>query len=198
MNRIKTFSILLLAVVVFASCSNKVYVEKDSSANLASYRSFALVDVRNREGDTVSTAVKVSDLADRQIKKAITESLSNAGLTQNNRKPDVLVMYDVLQEKGLHQSSTPMYGSPFSRWYFNPYSHGWYSLYYPSQFAGYNTGSEYQDNDRTITISIIDANTNKTVWQGWTTNHSGSRRFTSAEIQSLVKSIFRKFNQARS
>ena len=196
MERIKTFSLLALAGILFAGCSNKVYVEKDRSANFSNYRSYALVDARSSEGDTTSRPARLSDLADREIKQAINEGMTGSGLTQNNRRPDVLVMYDVLQERGTHQTSYSNYGSPFSRWYFNPYSHGWYSVYYPSQFMGYNTG-EYQDNDRTITITIIDANTNKTVLQGWTTNHSGSRRFTSAEIQNSVRGIFRKFNLAK-
>ena len=198
MDWIKTFSLLALAGFVFAGCSNKVYVEKDRTANFSNYRSYAVVDARSSEGDTVSRPGKVSDLTDREFKQAVNESMLSSGLTQNNRRPDVLVMYDVLQERGTHQTSySSGYGSPFSSWYFNPYSHGWYSLYYPSQFMGYNSGGEYQDNDRTITISIIDANTNKTVLQGWTTNHSGSRRLTSGEIQSTVQSIFRKFNLAK-
>ncbi len=49
----------------------------------------------------------------------------------------------------------------------------------------------------TITISMIDAKTNKTIWQGWTTEEVNSRNLTSKEIQASVKNIFRKFDLAR-
>lgn len=196
MKWVKNFSLLALAGLVFAGCSNKVYVEKDKSVNLAVYKNYALVDTRANQGDSGGRSANISDLTDRQIKEALNAGLTSAGLNQSNRQPDLLVTYDVLQERGLHQTTNSVYGSPFSRWYFNPYSHGWYSLYYPSQFMGYNSGG-YQDNDETITISLIDANSNKTVWQGWTTNHTNSRRFTSKEIQSAVKNIFKKFDVAR-
>jgi hypothetical protein len=49
----------------------------------------------------------------------------------------------------------------------------------------------------TVTISMIDANTEKTVWQGWATDEVGSRNMTSKEIQSSVRAIFRKFDIAK-
>ncbi|MGB3165024.1 MAG: DUF4136 domain-containing protein, partial [Chitinophagaceae bacterium] len=49
----------------------------------------------------------------------------------------------------------------------------------------------------TVTISMIDAKTDKTVWQGWTTDEVNSRNLTSKEIQNSVKSIFRKFDVAK-
>lgn len=195
MKWIKIFGLLMLPVLVLTACSSKAYVQKDSSVNLAAYRSYAWVDTRNEQGDTVGRFSNISDLTDRQIKEAVNAGLSNAGLRQSNRDPDLLVAYDVLKEKGLHQTNNAAYGPSFNRWYYNPYSHGWYSLYYPSQLIGYNSAG-YQDNDETITISLIDVKSNKTVWQGWTTNHSNSRRLTSKEIQSSVRSIFRKFDVA--
>jgi hypothetical protein len=44
---------------------------------------------------------------------------------------------------------------------------------------------------------MIDAKTDKTVWQGWTTDEVNSRNLTSKEIQYAVKSIFRKFDVAK-
>jgi hypothetical protein len=44
---------------------------------------------------------------------------------------------------------------------------------------------------------MIDANTEKTVWQGWATDEVNSRNMTSKEIQSSIKAIFRKFDIAK-
>jgi hypothetical protein len=44
---------------------------------------------------------------------------------------------------------------------------------------------------------LIDTKTDKTIWQGWTTDEVNSRNLTSKEIQNGVKSIFRKFDIAK-
>jgi hypothetical protein len=44
---------------------------------------------------------------------------------------------------------------------------------------------------------MTDAKTDKMVWQGWTTDELRSRNLTSKEIQTSVKSIFRKFDVAK-
>jgi hypothetical protein len=49
----------------------------------------------------------------------------------------------------------------------------------------------------TVTISMIDADSEKTVWQGWATDEVGSRNMTSKEIQNSVRAIFRKFDIAK-
>jgi hypothetical protein len=49
----------------------------------------------------------------------------------------------------------------------------------------------------TVTVSMIDTRTDKTVWQGWTTDEVNSRNLTGKEIQSSVKAIFRKFDLAK-
>ena len=61
---------------------------------------------------------------------------------------------------------------------------------------GYDNDQQ-QVKEGTITIRLIDAKTDKTIWQGWTTDEVNSRNLTSKEIQNGVKSIFRKFDIAK-
>ena len=56
---------------------------------------------------------------------------------------------------------------------------------------------EINTREGTVTITMIDAATEKTVWQGWATDEVDSRRMTSKEIQNSVKAIFRKFDIAK-
>jgi hypothetical protein len=44
---------------------------------------------------------------------------------------------------------------------------------------------------------MIDTKTDKTVWQGWTTDEVNSKNLTSKEIQNSVRSIFKKFDLAK-
>ena len=69
-------------------------------------------------------------------------------------------------------------------------------VYYPSEFLGYDRG-EQAVKEGTVTISVIEAKTEKTIWQGWTTDEVNSRNLTSKEIQNAVKTIFKKFDVAK-
>jgi hypothetical protein len=45
---------------------------------------------------------------------------------------------------------------------------------------------------------MLDADTEKTVWQGWVTDEvANSRNLSSKEIQNSVRAIFRKFDIAK-
>ena len=77
-----------------------------------------------------------------------------------------------------------------------PMSRSYFNVYYPSQFMGYENYS-VPTQEGTVTVSMIDAKTDKTVWQGWPTDEIDSRRIKSKEVQAAVKSIFRKFDLAK-
>ena len=108
----------------------------------------------------------------------------------------MLLSYDVLVEKGIKGSNNPVYSRPYSRLVYNPYTRRYTTVYYPSQFLGYER-DEREIKEGTVTITMIDTRTDKTVWQGWTTDEVNSRNLTSREIQSAVRSIFKKFDVAK-
>jgi hypothetical protein len=60
---------------------------------------------------------------------------------------------------------------------------------------GYDRNS-YETKEGTITIKMVDAKRDKVIWQGWTTEEV-DRNITSNDIQSGVKTIFRKFDLAK-
>ncbi|AXY75895.1 DUF4136 domain-containing protein [Paraflavitalea soli] len=49
-------------------------------------------------------------------------------------------------------------------------------------------------NNSTLTVTMVDAKTDHTIWQGWTTVEVASRNVTQKDIQASVRSIFRKFD----
>ncbi len=186
---------MMLASFLLVSCAtSRAYVEKDESVNFSQYKSFAWVETKENMDDSVKTSV--SDLAERNIRTAVNTELAKAGWRENNSRPDILLTYDVLVEKGIQESNNPVYSQPYTRWFWNPYTRRWNSLYYPSQLMGYQV-EEREMREGTITISMVDARTNKTIWQGWTTDEVNSRNLTGKEIQTSVKSIFRKFDLAK-
>jgi Domain of unknown function (DUF4136) len=131
------------------------------------------------------------------MREAVSKELEkSAGWKESKKNPGVLLSYDVLVEKTVQQRSDPVYSRPFTRTYYNPYTRRFVNVYYPSQFRGYDN-YDVPSREGTVTITMIDANTEKTVWQGWTTDEVNSKNISSKEIQNSVRAIFKKFDIAK-
>ena len=130
-----------------------------------------------------------------KIRDAVNKELEKAGWRESKR-PDVLLSYDVLVERGIKESNSPVYSRPYSRVVYNPYTRRYSTIYYPSRFMGYER-DERSIREGTVTISMIDTRTDKIVWQGWTTDEVNSKNLTNKEIQNAVRSIFKKFDVAK-
>jgi hypothetical protein len=196
MRYLRFLSAVVVSGLLLAGCASTAHVEKDETANFSKYHSYAWVESSATEGDSSMNKVKVSDLTERRIREAVNAELAKSGWKESKNRPDVLLSYDVMVENNLKEESNPVYSEPTTRYVYNPYSRRWISIYYPSQFLGYDR-DQHHVKEGTVTVSVIDARTEKTVWQGWTTDEVNSRNLTSKEVQNAVKSIFRKFDVAK-
>lgn len=179
-----------VAVIVFllAGCASTTHIEKDDQADFSKYKTFAWTD---DEG-----SAKVNDLTERQIRQAVNKELAKSGWREAKNRPDILLSYDVLVERSTRESNSPVYSRPYSRLVYNPYTRRYTTIYYPSQFMGYDR-DERPVKEGTITITMTDARTDKTVWQGWTTDVVDSRHLTAREVDASVRAIFKKFDVAK-
>jgi hypothetical protein len=184
----KVWSGYAVFVFLLASCAPTAHIEKDDATNFSQYKTFAWIE-KGKAGKNDLTEQKVRQAVSRELEKT-------AGWKESKRNPDVLLSYDVLVEKSIKQQSDPVYSRSFTRTFYNPYSRRFINVYYPSQFMGYDDYS-VPVREGTVTITMTDANTEKPVWQGWTTDEVDGRHLTSKEIQSSVKAIFRKFDIAK-
>lgn len=181
-------------VFLLAGCASTAHFEKDESADFRSYKTFAWL---NKDGEGRNDRNRSNDLTEQRIKTAInTEMQKTAGWKEVKNRPDILLSYDVLVERATKEVNNPVYSRPFSRVVFNPYTRRYTTIYYPSQFMGYDRDQE-AIREGTVTITMIDARTDKTIWQGWTTDEVNSRNLTQKEIQYAVRSIFKKFDVAK-
>jgi hypothetical protein len=193
MRNLKLWSGCLGFVFLLASCASTAHIEKDDNTDFSKYKTFAWIE---KEGKN-NGRNKNNDLTEQKVRDAVNKELEKtAGWRESKNNPDILLSYDVLVERSVKQESEPVYSNPFARTFYNPYSRRLYRVYYPSRFVGYDN---YSVNTRegTVTISMIDANTEKTVWQGWATDEVNSRKMSSKEIQGSVRAIFRKFDIAK-
>lgn len=181
-------------VFLLASCGTTAHIEKDDNADFSRYKTFAWID---KDGEGRNDVNRRNDLTEEKIREAVNRELEKtAGWREVKNRPDVLLSYDVLVEKSTRESRNPVYSRPSSRIVYNPYTRRYTTLFYPSQLVGYDR-DERPVKEGTVTISMIDARTDKTVWQGWTTDEVNSRNLTTREIQNSVRSIFRKFDLAK-
>lgn len=190
----KLWSGLASFVFLLAGCASTAHIEKDDTADFSTYKTFAWVSTINAKENNKNHK---ESLAEQRLKQAVgTELEKSAQWKETKKDPDVLLSYDVLVERGVKQNDNPVYSTPYSRLIYNPYSRRYFSIYYPSRFVGYER-DERPIKEGTVTISMVDTKTNKTVWQGWTTDEVNNRNLTSKEIQTAVRSIFKKFDIAK-
>ncbi len=185
----KLWSGYLGFVFLLASCAPAAHIEKDDNVDFSRYKTFSWIDKKGDNG-------KQNDLTEQKVRNAVSKELQKEGWRESNRNPDVLLSYDVLVERSTREESNPRYSYPFTRTFYNPYSRRLINVYYPSRFIGYEN-REVSTREGTVTITMIDADTEKTIWQGWATDEVNSRNMTSKEIQNSVKAIFRKFDVAK-
>jgi hypothetical protein len=181
-------------VLLLAACGTTAHIEKDDHTDFSRYKTFAWID---KDGEGANDHNRRNDLTEQKIREAVNIELEKtSGWREVKNRPDVLLSYDVLVEKASRESNSPVYSRPYSRLVYNPYTRRYTTIYYPSQFVGYER-DERPVKEGTVTISMIDARTDKTVWQGWTTDEVSNRNLTSKEIQNSVKAIFKKFDLAK-
>lgn len=193
-RRILLWSGIFSFVFLLASCGTTAHIEKDDNADFSQYKTFAWID---KDGEGAGDRNHSNDLTEQKIREAVNQELQKtAGWREVKNRPDVLLSYDVLVERGTRETNNPVYSRPFSRVVYNPYTRRYTTIYYPSQFIGYRT-DERPVKEGTVTITMIDTRTDKTVWQGWTTEEVSNRNLTSREIQNSVRAIFKKFDLAK-
>ncbi|HET9744348.1 MAG TPA: DUF4136 domain-containing protein [Chitinophagaceae bacterium] len=192
MNKInlKAAIVAVLGIVILAGCASSAHIEKDESVNFSKYKTFTWLHGENGKLENQS------DLVETKIRDAVTKEFEKIGWRESKTRPDVILDYDVLVERSSRNERDPVYSQPYTRLVYNPYTRRYATIYYPSQFLGYES-YEKVIKEGTITVTMIDARTDKTVWQGWTTGEVNSKNLTNKEIQKAVASIFKKAELAK-
>jgi hypothetical protein len=183
--------IVLSVFILFllASCERKVYVQKDENFNSKEIRTYAWVT--GTQKDSISPKTRPNDLSDRKIRNIIDKNLQENGWRETKRNPDVLLVYDVDIARESRSINDPVYSQPTTRWFFNPYLRRYTPVYYPSQFLGYDNRTEtYREG--TLTLTVMNADSERTIWQGSTSSEVNGRRMSDKEIDENAKAIIKK------
>ncbi|MBC7890335.1 MAG: DUF4136 domain-containing protein [Ferruginibacter sp.] len=191
MKSVQTLILVATFGLLLSGCAATAFIEKDDAVNFNRYKTYAWLD----ENDD-SSGIQKNSLQESNLRQAVNAELAKANWKEEKTKPDIILKHDILVEKTVKENTNPVYSQGFTRRFYNPYTRRFSYIYYPSQFAGYRN-EQYESREGTLTISMIDATTDKVVWQGWTTDEVSSKNLTSKEIQGSVKNIFRKFDPVK-
>jgi len=193
-KNLKWMGAVVVLVTILTSCASTAHIEKDDTTDFSHYKTFAWID---KDAEGMNDRKQHNDLVEQKMREAVNKELvKTAGWREVKNKPEVLLSYDVLVEKTAKQQNDPVYSRPYSRTFYNSFTRRYSTIYYSSQFLGYDQ-TERMAREGTVTITMVDTRSDKMVWQGWTTDEVNSRNLTSKEIQNSVKAIFKKFDVAK-
>lgn len=183
----KTIALVAVVATTLMSCASNVYVERDATVDLAQYKTYRWVDTKRDQHDNST----VTAFGQEAIRRAVQAELAKRGLQEDTTNPDLLVTHDVLVERTTTEQRDPVYSQPFTRVYYNPFLRRWATIYYPSRLMGYDAYS-VPVREGTLTITLLDTETDRTVWQGWTTEQLDSRKFTQADMEKTAQRILKR------
>jgi hypothetical protein len=186
-------SFLVIAAIVLAGCGVQSYVEKDPSVDLRKYKTFAWI---NERGTKQENGKPYKDFKETYLMDLVTRELEKNGWQKAKSNPDVLIDYDIMIENETRRQSEPIYSRSAVRYFYNPYTGRINSIYYPSRYLGEDSYTvPYKSG--TITINIVDNDSDKLVWQGWAETEVTKKSITKDDMEKIVRSIFRKLDVAK-
>lgn len=193
MKTMKWTATLLSAIFLLISCSRTAYVQKDSDVDFSKIKTYSWVRTQ-ADKETANASTRNDDLTNRKIRQSIDRNLAEKGWKEVKNNPDVYLVYDVMIEKENKIDRNAVYSQSFTRWFFNPASRRWVPVFYPSRFLGFDENTRTV-NEGTLTLTMMDADTDKTIWQGWTTSALNGRKLSDKQIDSKVKAIVKKLEE---
>jgi len=183
-------SIIGLALIAFmASCSGtKVVTDMDKATDFTKYNSYQL---KKYEGSESENGIILNELNQKRIISAIVEQATASGMTASTN-PDAYLVYGIgidIQtgySTNTHHTGSPYYGGRYGR-----RGRGYYGGGFSSS---YSTTTETQTTNGTISIALIDAETDDLLWISHGTKEIKQNNKKAEEnINKSVAKIFEDF-----
>ena len=131
-------------VLIFNSCGTiKVAADYDSEVDFTNYKTYAFYK-------TGIDKVEISDIDKKRILKSIKKSLTNKGMSINE-KPDLLINISTKSSENIYIDNS----------FYSPYYTGWYPYYGRS-----HSRVAYSTSEGALYIDVIDTKSKQLIWQG--------------------------------
>lgn len=186
-NLIRRLIHMIIMGIFLSGCSISSHTEKAPTVNFTAYKTFAWVAPEVVQKSDRSD----NDIIDNHIKNSVSRELIKKGWQEATTSPDVWLDYTIAVDRSSKRESEPVYRYPHTQYIFG--RRRIYSIWYPGALIGYRTQNvPFKTGE--LSINMVDAKTNKLIWQGWAKGEINASHITSKDVDSRVKSIFRKFN----
>jgi len=170
--------ILLAIALIICACASTptTYSNADATADFSKYKTFGFFEklATNRAGyESAET---------RYLKTAVTREMNNRGLVYSE-KPELKVNFNINSEEKIRSTQTPTTGGYYG------YRGGYYG-----GMVGYETRID-QYTEGTLNIDVVDAGTNKLVWEGAIVGRVTKKVKENLEpvIDEAVREVFKSF-----
>lgn len=178
---------VFLVAGALAACATAPQVEYSHQTNFGSYHSFYWQPVTHQ--GPVKNPVLDSDILDQRVRTATVRTLLNHGYSQapDASQADFLVTYQTASEQQLRSNSGFRFGFGIGRPFWAPYDPFWSAAFYPRPYDI----ESYQEGH--LIIDIIDAQTHKLVWRGWTSAIVRPSNYSDEAVNEMVNEILSRF-----
>jgi hypothetical protein len=164
------------ATLFLAACAPRVYVEQDSSAQLAGYHSYAWVNPP--PGGPVSDPILDSQILEGRVQRAVEADLKARGYAPAAEPADAdfLVTYHTSSRETIDSAGAGFGFGIVDTW--------------PRGFGGVVVAPPVESREQgTLMLDVIDGKSKRLVWRGWTTGWVDQANYTDAAVATAVHRI---------
>jgi len=158
-------------LVLFSGCAStpNTFSNADPSADFSKYRTYGFL------GKLSTDTEKYESLVSNFLKVAMAQQMDRRGLGFDEDNPDLRVNFFINTKDKIRSRSVPTMGAYYG--FRDPFYDPWYG------YGGFETQID-QYTEGTLNIDIIDAHTDKLVWEGAVTG-----RVTDEAVRNLERTI---------
>jgi hypothetical protein len=172
MNVVSKYLTMAGAAIVLGACASSpnTFSNSDPDVDFSQYRTFAYFPTLST--DTEQYQSMVSSF----LKVAVAQELDMRGLTYDEESPDIRVNFFINTKDKIKTRTVPTMGGGYYD-YRDPFYDPW------GGYGGYETRVD-QYTEGTLNIDVVDANTNKLVWEG-----SVVGRLTEKDVRDMEQTV---------
>ena len=184
-------SIIGLALIAFmASCSGtKVVTDMDKTTDFTQYNTYQL---KQYDGKDSENSIILNEINEKRVISAIENEAELSGMV-TSENPDAYLVYGIgIDIKKGYSTSTHYNGSPYYGGRYGRRGRGYYG---GGGFgSSYSTTTETQTTNGTISIALVDAETEELLWIGHGTKEiKENNKKVEENINKSVAKIFKDF-----
>lgn len=173
---------VILMVVMLAACSPSVYFDKSPSVNFVRFHSFAFLP----SPDNTTVSIYNNQIMDELIERSIRAEFISRGMEVNVKEPDLLLrVHLVVEEKEEMVNNSANRPYPYMGPYQSPY------FYFPGPV--YNDFRTIPYEKGTLIIDVIQRESGKLVWRGWSSETISSLPQYESKLPDLIAKIMSNY-----